>query len=136
MAYDPAPTDLRVWRNGDYVEEFTVAERFEVDGTPVNRIDLTGYSAEMQVRQYGLAGGDPLLALETVTDDAEGLRFMEPAQGVLRVKIDTASLEALPSTGKAGVERRFSYDLVLIDPTGIRSVYATGAFIVPPGVTR
>lgn len=136
MAYDPAPLDLRVWRNGDYVEEFTLAESFAADGTPQNPIDLTGWSALMQIRQYGLAGGDPLIALETVPGDAEGIRFLEPSAGVFRVTIATETLESLPNTGKAGAERTFAYDIVLIDPLEVRSVYAAGAFIVPPGVTR
>lgn len=136
MAYDPMQLDLRVWRNGDYVEEFTLAESVAADGTPQNPIDLTGWSAQLQVRLYGLAGGSALISLTTVTTEVQGIRIMEPTDGVIRVWITDTTLEALPNTGKAGAERTFAYDLVLIDPTGIRSVYATGAFIVPPGVSR
>lgn len=136
MAYDPVPLDLRVWRNGDYVEEFFVAMDFGPDGTPIDPIDLTGWTAEMQVRLYGLAGGAALLSLATVTSEGQGIRLLDPTAGVLRIWIARTTLEALPNTGKAGLERTFAYDLVLIDPTGIRSVYATGAFIVPPGVNR
>jgi hypothetical protein len=38
--------------------------------------------------------------------------------------------------GKAGAAVTHSYDLVLTDPTGVETVYAYGAFIVQPGVTR
>lgn len=135
MAVSPVAMDLRAWRNADYIEEFTLAEDFSA-GIPINPIDLTGWSAELQVRLYGLASGDPLIDLQTVTTEVEGIRFMEPAQGVIRVWIDWDTLEALPDGGKKGFDRTFSYDLILIDPAGIRSVYATGSLIVPPGVTR
>lgn len=133
----PATVDLRVNRNGDYGETWIVAENFDANGTAIGVQDLTGWTAELQVRLYGLAGGPPLISLGTVTSPVQGIYFIEPSAGQMEIRIDWApSLENLPSTGKAGFDRTFAYDLVLTDPAGVRSVYATGSFIVPPGVTR
>jgi hypothetical protein len=133
----PAAVDLTVWRNADYAETWIVAESFDVSGVAVGAQDLTGWTASLQVRQYGLAGGDPELEIGTVVTAVEGVRIIEPAAGQMEVRIDTATLEALPSLGaKAGYPVTFKYDLLLTDPDGVVSVYAAGDFIVQPGVTR
>jgi hypothetical protein len=131
----PANVPIPVWRNADYAETWVIAESFDASGNAVNPVDLTGYTLAMQVRLYGLAGGDPLIDLETVTSAIEGLRIVEATAGQIEVRITDATLEALP-TGKAGASVTFSYDLLLTDPTGLEQPYAYGDFIVQPGVTR
>jgi len=132
----PANITIEVWRNADYVETWVVAESFDAAGNAVDPQDLTGWTAAMQVRLYGLAGGSALISLGTVTTAVEGVRIIEATGGQIEIRITDATLETLPAAGKAGAAVTFSYDLLLTDPTGVEAVYARGDFIVQPGVTR
>jgi hypothetical protein len=132
----PANIPIIVWRNADYAETWVVAESFNSSGVATGVQDLTGWTAALQVRLYGLAGGSALISLATVTTAIQGIRLVEPTAGQMEVRITDATLEALPNTGKAGFARTFSYDLILTDPTGLEQAYAYGDFIVQPGVTR
>jgi len=132
----PANVPITVWRNADYAATWVVAESFDAGGSAVGVQDLTGWSAALQVRLYGLAGGAPLIDLGTVATAVEGIRLVEPTAGQIEVRITDATLESLPTSGKAGATVTFSYDLLLTDPTGLEQAYAYGDFIVKPGVTR
>lgn len=132
----PATVNLTVWRNADYAETWIVAESFDAAGVAIGPLNLTGYTAAMQVRQYGLAGGPALISLATVTTAIEGIRLIEPTAGQMEIRITDATLETLPVSGKAGEPVTFKYDLLLTDPTGLEQSYAYGDFIVQPGVTR
>lgn len=137
MTY-PATVPVTVWRNADYVETWVVADEqgYDADGDAISPQDLTGWTAALQIRLYGLAGGAALISLATVTTAVQGIRLVEPAAGQMEIRITDATLETLPATGKAGAALTFKYDLILTDPAGVESVYATGDFIVQPGVTR
>ncbi|QQQ19841.1 hypothetical protein JIP62_07075 [Brevundimonas vitis] len=137
MVY-PEVVPITVRRNADYGATWVLADGqgYDATGTAINPLDLTGYTAALQVRLYGLAAGDPLIDLGTVTTAIEGIRFVEPTAGQIEMRIDHETHDALPTSPKAGEPARFEYDLVLIAPDGTRSVYATGPFIVHPGVTR
>lgn len=132
----PANVPLTVWRNADYAETWVIAESFDNAGDAVNPVDLSGYTLALQVRMYGLAGGDALISLTTVTTATEGVRIVEATAGQVEIRITDATLETLPEPGKPGSSVSYVYDLVLTDPTGLRQVYAEGAFIIQPGVTR
>jgi len=132
----PVNVPITVWRNGDYAETWIVAESFDTSGNAVNVQDLTGWTAALQVRLYGLAGGSALVALGVVTTAVDGVRFIEPTAGQMEIRISDATLEPLPVAGKAGASVTFKYDLMLTDPTGFEQPYAYGDFIVQPGVTR
>ena len=132
----PAIVPIEVWRNADYVETWIVAESFDASGVATGPLNLTGYTAALQVRLYGLAGGAALITLGTVTTAIQGVRLIEPTAGQMEIRITDATLETLPAAGKAGASVTFSYDLLLTDPDGVESVYAAGNFIVQPGVTR
>jgi hypothetical protein len=132
----PANVPITVWRNADYAETWVVAEGFDSSGLSSGVQDLTGWTAALQVRLYGLAGGAALISLATVATAIEGIRLVEPAAGQMEIRITDATLETLPASGKAGAAVTFSYDLLLTDPTGLEQPYAYGDFIVQPGVTR
>jgi hypothetical protein len=132
----PANIPITVWRNADYAETWIVAESFDASGVASGVQDLTGWTAALQVRLYGLAGGAALISLATVTTAVQGIRLVEPAAGQMEIRITDATLETLPASGKAGAAVTFSYDLLLTDPTGLEQPYAYGDFIVQPGVTR
>lgn len=128
----PETVPLRVWRNARHIEEFT----FTVDGSPY---DLTGWSGALQVRLYGAAAGPALLSLSNVTTDVEGVWIVEPTEGIVRVRIDEATLTALWTTlggpAEAGDSITLVYDLVMTPPAGGDEVWAEGKFIIEPGVT-
>jgi len=133
----PVILNLEAWRNVPFAESFILTDgdpaAVDEDGNP---IDLTGYAGALQVRLYGLAAGDPLISLTTVTSDVQGLRFIEPTAGRINILIDESTLAALPESGKRGFPVVYAYDLVLTDADSLQEVYATGTFTVHPGVTR
>lgn len=138
MAVDTVTLDLRVRRNSDYAETWVVADAqgYDADGNAISPQDLTGWTAVLQVRLYGMAGGAALISLGVVTTPVDGIRFIEPSAGQLEIRITDATLEPLPVSGKAGQPVTFKYDLLLTDPTGFEQTYAEGDFIVYPGVAR
>lgn len=125
----PDRVDITLRRNAPFVEEWSFAD---AKGSP---IDLTGWSGELQLRLYGAAAGDALVALATVPADIEGLRFLADDPTVVRVEIAEATIAPLPAGAEAGDVAVFVYDLVLIDPTGFRQPFREGSAIVLPGVS-
>ena len=127
----PAPVLIRVWRNARYAEEF----HFEIDGAPYN---LSGWTGAMQVRLYGAQPGDALISLASVTSNIEGVRVVEPTQGIVRVQINEATLTTLWTTlggpAEPGDAITLKYDLVMTQ-AGADEVWIEGDFIIEPGVT-
>lgn len=128
----PATVPIRAWRNARYVEEFP----FTIDDEPYV---LTGWSGAMQVRLYGAADGAALINLANVTSDTQGVWIIEPAEGIVRVRIDEATLTALWTTlggpAEAGEAITLTYDLVMTPPAGGDEVWMQGPFTIEPGVT-
>lgn len=133
MTY-PVTRDLAVWRNDDFTEEWPFTDGVS-DAEPGDTIDLTGWSGAMEVRLYAGASGAALITLATVTTDIEGIRFIDPANGVIAIRIQDTTITALPAAGKVGQPAIFYYDLVLTDPAGDRHNVAGGKFTVYPKVT-
>lgn len=128
----PAIVPITAWRNARYVEEFT----FSDDGVA---IDLTGYAAGMQVRLYGGTPGSALIDLPNVASDIEGAWIIEPAEGIVAVRIEAATLQgvwdSLGGPEQGGDPIVLVYDLVLTAPDGAAEVWAEGPFTIKPGVT-
>lgn len=133
----PATVALRVWRNARYVEEFPFTA--PSGGDEDAPFDLTGWSAKFQVRLYGAAAGDPILSLTNQTTDVQGVWIIEPSQGIIRIRIDEASIasawSAIGGGTEAGDAAELKYDLVLTPPAGGDEVWMQGDFIIEPGVT-
>jgi len=89
-------------------------------------INLTGYSARMQVRQK-YSSPDPLLSLSTL----DGSITLGGALGTIHAKATASMTQAL--TIKQGV-----YDLELVPPSGAGDAFrlVEGIVIVTPEVTR
>lgn len=108
----PAQWDLCAYRNTVFAETYT----FGIDGTP---LDITGNSFRMQIRGYAGDPGSPLIDLATVgSDDIQGIYVIDPLQGLFSIRIDKATLAALPEIVPAPLASVFTYDLVLIDIDG------------------
>lgn len=133
MTY-PVTRDLTFWRNDDFTEEWPFTDGTSEDDVG-DAIDLTGWSAAMDVRLYAGASGAALLSLATVTTDIQGLRFVDPVNGVIAVRIQDTALNALAPVGRTGKPAILYYDLVLTDPAGDRHNVAGGKFTVYPKVT-
>lgn len=121
------PETLRARRNTPFVHVFTVTD---ADGEPM---DLTGHTAGMQVRLYGMQPGEPLLNLETVTtEQTDGLLISGSTVTPYVNRIDMAFM---PSGNVDGRDDSFVYDLILTDPTGYSWIERWGPFEVTEGVT-
>lgn len=93
----------------------------DIDERPV---DLTGYTAQMQVRA-SVKSRDVMLELST----ANGLIVLYPALGKLVLYIPATATNALPS-------KRAVYDLELTSPSGVVTRLLEGSFHISPQVTR
>lgn len=126
---DPGRWDIDLRRNNaPWVVVMTVTD------DAGDAIDLTGYTAAMQVRQYEGAPDPALIDLVNVATAIQGIQFTDPIAGELTVRIDLATLEALPNmTRRATVLR---YDLLVYDTDTVPILCLFGDFKVATGVTR
>ena len=126
---DPGRWDITVRRNNaPWVVVMTVTDD---DG---DAIDLTDCTAAMQVRYYEGAPGAALIDLADVATDIEGIRFSDPTAGELTVRINMATLEALPNITQRATSLR--YDLLVYDADTLPVLCLYGDFKVSTGVTR
>lgn len=96
---------------------------WKTGGTPVN---LTGYSARMQVRD-GYDGGSAIVSLTSGTGITLG-----GTAGTIALALSattTAAIDATPSG-------QYVYDLELVSGAGYVTRLVEGTFIVEPEVTR
>lgn len=124
---DPVSFNINLRRNADTIEDWYFSEA----GVPV---DFSGYSAELELRRYHGAPGDPLLTLTTATGDSQGIR-VNLGGGVIRFWLDWETANGLPPAPVRGGIASFSFDLLLTTPLGIREVWAQGDALVDAGVT-
>lgn len=128
----PAIEPLTARRNARFDQEW----EFTDNDDP---FDLTGWTGAMQLRLYGAQPGSAKVDLGNVTSDAEGVWIREPTFGIVRVRIDQATLqsayELLIGANEAGSAARLEYDLRMTTPTGAEEVWMAGEFILEAGVT-
>lgn len=131
----PETFHLTGWRNAPFPPDVFA---FEEDAAAIN---LTGYTAALDVR--AVAGtGTALISLDTtVSTSADGIRLSDAAGGELVIQIDQASMQsawdAAYAAGlmKAGESAPLVYDLRIVDPDGHAEVWLEGAFTIKAGVT-
>lgn len=121
------PETIRARRNVPLVHPFTVTDAAGAS------MDLTGHTAGLQVRLYGMQPGDPLLDLGMVTDD-QTLGLMITGSEV-RAFFERIPVAFMPSGNVEGRDDRFAYDLILTAPDGYSWVERWGPFEVTEGVT-
>ena len=126
----PETVTLTGRRNTPFVEEYVFADE---TGTPIS---FSLCSAFMQIRLFGNAPGDPLANLANVSSDIEGVWIRDPANGTIAVRIEEATLNALPTNVAPGAADAFAYDLIIQWPDGLQECLMEGRFILKPGVTR
>ncbi|WP_342248599.1 hypothetical protein [Sphingomonas sp. OTU376] len=110
---------------------------FEVAGEPFDFTSYTG--AVLEVRQYGAEAGDAIIRLNKVTSNVEGIRFIDPAEGILRFQFNRETLRdaylSMIGANPAGSNLAFVYDLILTGPDGLREPWMEGTFTLKPGVS-
>ncbi len=88
----------------------------------------------------GVKGGsegapDPaLIDLANVASAIEGIQFTDATAGELTIRINLATLEALPDITRRSTVLR--YDLLVYDPENVPLLCLYGDFTVETGVTR
>ena len=133
MAAEPAVRDLEVFQGAYW------SQRLEWQDQALSPIDLTGYTARMQVRRQ-VESEDPLIVLETDPAPGGGLgngriTLGDPllTDGVILLEIETSASADLPATR---FDRRWRYDLEMVPAGGQVRRLMMGRFIVSPEVTR
>jgi hypothetical protein len=115
----PPPTQLQVDQGSDWSATLTIMQ----NGTP---LDLTGYSAHMQIRSQ--PGGTVYADLS----NASGGITLGGTAGTVYLRLTNAQTAALPAApGAAPV-----YDLKLTDPNGLVSFVLDGSITVRAQVTE
>ncbi len=126
---DPGRWDITVRRNNaPWVTALTVTDDA---GDP---IDFTSCTAAMQVRLYEGAPDPALIDLANVASAIEGIQFTDATAGELTIRINLATLEALPNITRRSTVLR--YDLLVYDPENVPLLCLYGDFTVETGVTR
>jgi hypothetical protein len=110
-------------------------------------VDYTGATLLMHVRTARGGTGTPLLALSNATPPTQGLSVAYSADLIdpegklpnggssLRIMIDEATLEALPSAVDTSKSLELHYDVHVTPIGSVKFVFCGGEFIVDPGVT-
>lgn len=126
----PERRDLEAWRRVPFADSIQIG----LDGVIQN---ITGWTFKMQVRLYEGAPDPALVDLATVVTAIEGIEIESPGDAGIVIRIDQATLEAMPSA--AATDRNlpdaFSYDLVATDGGGATDVWFYGSFTLHKGVT-
>jgi hypothetical protein len=126
---DAGRWDITVRRNNaPWVRVLTATDDA---GTALN---FTGCTAAMQVRNYEGETGAALISLTNVASAIQGIQFTDATAGELTIRINLATLEALPNISRRATVLR--YDLLVYDATAIPVLCIYGDFTVETGVTR
>lgn len=115
----PATVDLTIYQGATFSRTFQWKT-----GTPAVAVNLTGYTARMQIRRK-ITDTDVVLSLTTSNG---GITITNAAQGTFQIDITATQTEAL--TIKAGV-----YDLEMVSGAVVTRLLQ-GAISVSPEVTR
>jgi len=117
MAVTPGQVNLLCPQGSTFSKQIT----YKIDD---QAIDLTGYSARMQVRQNYYSPE----ALASLSSPNNGITI-EELNGVINLFISSEETSSLPAGN-------FLYDLEIESEGGIVSRIIEGSFIVTPEVTR
>lgn len=133
---DADAVTIEVWRNAPAPpDEYQLKDKGGVI------IDLSGRTMTMDVRRYPGQPGAALIALNLVEDSANGLRFVDDAQGLFKLQISQPVIQAAYDTVRAenamraGQAAELAYDIRILDADGFAWVAMEGDFIIHPGVT-
>jgi hypothetical protein len=116
---EPARYDMTIFQGADFERVLTWSL-----GEPAVLVNLTGYSARMQLRTYK---GSPDVIAELTTDN--GSIVLGGAAGTINLDLPATQTEEL-------TPNQYAYDLEVIAPSGFVTRLIEGFVNVDPEVTR
>lgn len=116
---EPARYDMTIFQGADFERVLTWSL-----GEPSVLVNLTGYSARMQLRTY-TESADVVLELTT----ANGRISLGGAAGTIELNLGATETEALAAN-------QYAYDLEVVSPSGFVTRLLEGFVNVDPEVTR
>lgn len=119
MMQDPGRYDMTIWQGATFQRVFT----WRV-GTPAANVNLTGYTARMQLRTAANAATP---ALEATTEN--GRITLGGAAGTITLNLSATVTAALPAN-------QYAYDLELVSGSGQVTRLIEGFTTVDAEVTR
>ncbi len=125
MSAEPAVQNLEVFQGAYW------SQRLEWQDSNGDAIDLTGYTARMQVRKT-FESEDVVIAL-TTENGRITLGDPDPTDGVILLEIEADATDDLPATLS---DRKWRYDLELVPAGGQVRRLLQGRFVVSLEVTR
>lgn len=115
--------DLQIQQGADYSKSF----QWKYTDTGAVR-DLTGYTATCQIREKSTSSTVAITVTVTITN---------ATNGVFKLSIPYSTTASLTLTGSAwGDKSQYSYDLLMIDPSGVRYRVLQGYAYVSPATTK
>jgi hypothetical protein len=111
---------ITIVQGDDFYFPITYSDQY---GNPIN---LSGYSAEMQVRGTVNSNNPPLIDVST----ANGYIVIVPATGAVNITIPHSMTVSLPSNSNA------VYDVVITSVVGFQTRIIFGNVYIPERVTR
>lgn len=111
------------------------------DTITIEGADLSAATLRMQVRLYPDAAGAALVDLTETASPAQGLSVSVDVSGLLpvstiEIRMDKATMQALPAAKKLGGDRELAYDLVVSGGGFDEAIWFEGSFTVEGSVTR
>jgi hypothetical protein len=125
VSAEPAVQNLEVFQGAYW------SQRLEWQDSGGSPIDLTGYTARMQVRKT-IEADDVVIELTTANGRIT-LGDPLPTDGVILLEIEATATDDLPATLS---DRKWRYDLELIPAGGQVRRLMMGKFVVSLEVTR
>jgi hypothetical protein len=125
VSAEPAVVNLDVFQGAYW------SQRIEWQDALAAPVDLTGYTARMQVRKT--FDSDDVIVELTTTNGRITLGDPLPTDGVILLEIEATATDDLPATLS---DRKWRYDLELVPAGGQVRRLMQGKFIVSLEVTR
>jgi hypothetical protein len=119
MMQEPARYDMTIYQGADFERVLTWSL-----GEPAALVDLSGYSARMQLRTYTAS---PEVVAELTTSN--GRISLGGTAGTIALNLTAAQTETL-------TPNQYAYDLEVIAPDGFVTRLVEGFVNVDPEVTR
>lgn len=127
------PVDLPLFfsTNADHVEEIPVTN----NGEPV---DLTGYLFQTRFKRNH-SEAESLFELNTVAPELQGWHVIEPTLGVLRLRVNAATLNIAFNKVSTGFNNggvvKIVHDLLVTHPDGLVELWAQGVATIRKGIS-
>jgi hypothetical protein len=118
--------DINTYNNTSFILDVTWETFSGASSGTATPVNLTGYTALLQVRQYA---GAPTTLFSVGSFPASGITLNSPSTGGIAININPVNYIGI-GTGN------FYYDLLMIDSSSNQTVILEGTFTLNPGVSQ